>query len=160
MNLVDRSSHLLVARIGALREAVRHARDRSPFHIDAWVVVPDHMHCMWTLPQNDADFSARWKAIKTRFSKSVPTIEHRSAVNRRRGERGVWQRRFWEHTIRDDRDYAAHMDYIHFNPVEHGHVQTAADWLFSSFHRCAANGIYPPSWRGTDSEPPEAGESR
>lgn len=90
----------------------------------------------------------------------MPATEHRSKVNLRRGERGIWQRQFWEHTIRDDRDYAVHMDYIHFNPVKHGLVQRAAAWPFSSFHRCVANGRYPASWLGGEDEPTEAGESR
>ena len=120
MNLLDRSSSLLVTQIDALRESVRRARANAPFHIDAWVVLPDHLHCLWTLPEDDADFSGRWRAIKIGFSKSLPATETRSAVNIRRGERGIWQHRFWEHTIRDDRDYAVHMDYIHFNPVKHG----------------------------------------
>ena len=159
VNLLDRRSRLLVAQIDALREAVRHTRAKSPFQIDAWVVLPDRMHCLWTLPENDADFSGRWRAIKTRFAKSVPATEHRSKVNVRRGERGIWQRRFWEHTIRDDRDYAVHLDYIHFNPVKHGLVQCVVDWPFSSFHRCVANGLYPSSWLGGGDEPAEAGES-
>ena len=83
-----------------------------PFHIDAWVVLPEHLHCLWTLPEGDADFPGRWQAIKTAFTKSLPTGEARTPVMLRRGERGVWQRRYWEHTIRDERDYATHMDYI------------------------------------------------
>jgi putative transposase len=160
VNLLDRSSHLLVMQIEALRDAVRRVRAKSRFHIDAWVVLPDHMHCLWTLPEDDADFSGRWKAIKTSFAKSVPATERRSAVNIRRGERGIWQRRFWEHAIRDDRDYVVHFDYIHFNPVKHGLVQSVADWPFSSFHRCVAQGLYPSSWLGRDDEPLEARESR
>ena len=104
-----------MTRIDALREAVRQVRARTPFHIDAWVVLPDHMHCLWTLPEGDIDFPGRWRAIKKGFSKSVRIGEPRSPVMIRRGERGVWQRRYWEHTIRDDRDLAAHLDYIHFN---------------------------------------------
>jgi putative transposase len=127
VNLLDRRSNLLVARIDALRNAVRQVRARAPFHIDAWVVLPDHMHCLWTLPQGDADFPGRWRAIKTAFAKSLPTGEPRSPVMTGRGERGIWQRRYWEHTIRDDRDFAAHMDYTHFNPVKHGLV--AHRWI-------------------------------
>ena len=123
VNLRDRRSDLLVTQVAALREAVRRVRARSPFVIDAWVVLPDHMHCLWTLPEGDADFAGRWRAIKTGFSKSVPVGEPRSVGMMRRGERGIWQPRYWEHTIRDDRDYAAHVDYIHFNPVKHGFVE-------------------------------------
>ena len=91
------------------------------------------MHCLWTLPEGDPDFSGRWRAIKIAFVKSLPASEPRSAVMSRRGERGIWQRRYWEHTIRDDRDLAAHLDYIHFNPVKHGLVEHPADWPYSSF---------------------------
>jgi putative transposase len=111
VNLLDRRSDLLLRHIDALRTAVRVARWRRPFTIDAWVVLPDHMHCVWTLPPGDSDFSHRWRDIKTAFSKLMPAREHRSTVVGRRGERGICQRRYWEHTIREDRDYAAHMDY-------------------------------------------------
>jgi putative transposase len=130
VTLQDRHSNLLVTHIDAFRTAVRQVRTRAPFHIDAWVVLPDHMHCLWTLPPNDADFPARWRAIKTAFSKSLPATEPRSSTMRARGERGIWQRRYWEHTIRDDRDYATHIDYTHLNPVKHGYVQHPADWPY------------------------------
>jgi putative transposase len=133
VNLLDRRSNLLVARIDAVRDAVRQVRARAPFHIDAWVVLPDHMHCLWTLPQGDADFPGRWRAIKTTFAKSLPIGEPRSPIMTSRGERGIWQQRYWEHTIRDDRDFATHMDYTHFNPVKHGLVAHPADWPYSSF---------------------------
>ena len=158
VNLLDRRSDLLITHVEALRAAVRRTRAKSPFHIDAWVVLPDHMHCMWTLPDGDADFSGRWRAIKTVFSKSLSPTEHRSVVNLRRGERGIWQRRFWEHTIRDDRDYAVHMDYIHCNPVKHGYVEHAADWPLSSFRRCEAAGLYQADWLGNRNEPAATGE--
>ena len=160
VNLLDRRSDLLVAQIDALRNAVRQVATKSPFHIDAWVVRPEHMQCLWTLPENDTEFSGRWRAIKMAFSKSLPAIERRSPVMIHRGERGIWQNRFWEHTIRDDRDYVAHMDYTHFNPVKHGLVQNAADWPYSSFRRCVANGLYPNNWAGAIDELAEAGERR
>src|SRR5260370_22239667 len=147
--LLDRSSDLLVTQIGSLREAVRKVRRRNPFHIDAWVVLPDHMHCLWTLPESDCNFPGRWYAIKATFSKSLPNTEQRSAVMIRRGERGIWQRRYWEHTIRDEADYAAHMDYIHFNPVKHGLAERPGEWPFSSFRRCVASGLYPAYWLGS-----------
>ncbi|MGA8497853.1 MAG: transposase [Xanthobacteraceae bacterium] len=145
-NLRDRRSDLLVAEIDALRSAVRAARARHPFDIDAWVVLPDHMHCLWTLPPDDFDFPVRWRTIKALFSRSVPPAEDRRASLVRKREAGVWQRRYWEHTIRDDRDYALHMDYIHFNPVKHGLAARPADWPFSSFARCVARGLYPIDW--------------
>ncbi len=146
VNLSDRRSALLVTQIDALRKAVRAARVRNPFHIDAWVVMPDHMHCMWTLPSGDADFAARWQFIKATFSRSLPPAACRRASLIRKRETGVWQRRYWEHAIRDERDFAAHMDYVHFNPVKHGLAATPADWPFSTFRRCVALGMYPRDW--------------
>jgi putative transposase len=160
VNLHDRGSDLLVTQIDALRKAVRQVARKAPFHIDAWVVLPEHMHCIWTLPESDTDYSGRWRAIKVAFSKSLPATEYRSAIMLKRGERGVWQNRFWEHTVRDDRDYAAHMDYMHFNQVKHGLAANAADWPFSSFRRCVANGLYPAEWGGEVDEPTQAGERR
>ncbi len=146
VNLRDRRSDLLVAEIDALRSAVRAARARYPFHIDAWTVLPDHMHCLWTLPPDDFDFPVRWQTIKAMFSRSVPGVEDRRASLVRKREAGIWQRRYWEHTIRDDQDYAVHMDYIHFNPVKHGLAAHPADWPFSSFAKCVALGMYPIDW--------------
>jgi putative transposase len=160
VNLLDRRSDLLVTQIDALRDAVRIVRRRSPFHIDAWVVLPDHMHCLWTLPTGDCDFPSRWRAIKIAFAKSLPATEQRTPVMVRRGERGIWQRRYWEHTIRDDCDHATHMDYIHFNPVKHGLAPEPADWPFSSFRRCVENGLYPLGWLGDSGDPEETGERR
>jgi REP element-mobilizing transposase RayT len=102
-----------------LREAVRRTPLRSPFRIDAWVVLPDHMHCLWTLPPGDADFPGRWRAIKIAFAKSLPKGEPRSPVMTRRSERGLWQRRYWEHTIRDEQDFAVHMGLDAFQPGPH-----------------------------------------
>ncbi len=157
VNLLDRRSDLLVTQIEALRTAVRQTHRRAPFQIDAWVVLPDHMHCLWTLPPGDTDYPARWRAIKTAFSKALPASERRSAVMVRRGERGIWQHRYWEHTIRDERDYTAHMDYTHFNPVKHGHVSHPAEWPHSSFRRCAAAGLYPIDWSDPEAAPAETG---
>ncbi len=158
VTLLDRRSDLLVAEIGLLREAVRGVRARRPFAIDAWVVLPDHMHCVWTLPEGDADFPGRWRAIKTVFSKWLPGLGRPSPVMAARGERGIWQRRYWEHTIRDERDYAAHVDYVHFNPVKHGYVSAPEDWAYSSFQRCVAAGWYPAGWLGGGDDVVEAGE--
>ena len=157
-NLLDRRSGLLVTHIDALRSAVRGVRERAAFHIDGWVVLPDHMHCIWTLPPGDADYSGRWRALKKAFTKALPATEPRSAVRVSRNERGIWQRRFWEHTIRDGRDYVAHMDYVHFNPVKHGLAAHPGEWPFSSFRRCVAAGLYPASWCGGRDEPGDVGE--
>ncbi len=158
VNLLDRRGDLLVRKVGRLREAVRGVRRERPFHIDAWVVMPEHMHAVWTLPEGDADFSGRWREIKKAFVKGLPVEERRSAVRVSRGERGVWQRRFWEHAIRDERDYAAHVDYVHFNPVKHGLAVAASDWPYSSFRSCVARGMYPANWVGVAGDMADVGE--
>jgi len=104
------------------------------------VVLSDHRHCVWTLPPEDDDFSNRWKAIKIRFVQAIPGTEHRSRARAACGERGIWQRRFWEHAIRDQADYARHLDYIHYNPVKHGWVQAVRDWPHSTFHHWVRRG--------------------
>jgi putative transposase len=153
VNLLERRLDTLVRHVDALREAVRATKRERPFHIDSWVVLPDHMHTVWTLPPDDDDFSNRWKAIKIRFVQAVPRTERRSETRISRGERGVWQRRFWEHVIRDNADYQRHVDYTHVNPLKHGYVKRVADWPYSTFHRYVAKGIYPPDWAGDpDSE--------
>lgn len=152
VNLLERDKALLTEHIVQLREAVRWVKVWRPFHIDAWVVLPDHMHVIWTLPENDADYSSRWREIKKRFSKSLPNIERRSKVRTLKGERGIWQRRFWEHTIRDERDYRHHLDYVYLNPVKHGLVTRVVDWPYSSFHRDVARGLYPADWGGDSSQ--------
>lgn len=148
--LLDRRRRLLTERIDALRKAFASVQARNPFTIDAAVILPDHLHCIWTLPVGDADFSRRWHAIKSEFSRSFPKGEPLSARRIAKGERGIWQRRFWEHVIRDDEDFGRHMDYIHYNPVKHGHVRRVADWPFSTFHRCAERGMYAPGWGASD----------
>jgi putative transposase len=160
VNLLDRNSRLLTEHIAVLRETVRTVRVRAPFHIDAWVVLPEHLHCIWTLPPDDDDFSGRWHAVKSMFSAAMPHSERRSATRVRKGERGIWQRRFWEHTIRDDRDYAAHMDYVLFNPVKHGFVAYPADWPYSSFRRCVTRDLYPRDWAVNATELADTGERR
>ena len=146
LNLLDRRQCLLVEHIDALRAAFRAVRVMRPFAMDAAVVLPDHLHCLWSLPPEDADFSTRWRLIKAHFARSVPRGEYLSGRRLRSGERGVWQKRFWEHQIRDESDFEAHVDYIHFNPVKHGHAEAAKDWPHSSFRRYVAMGIYGQDW--------------
>ena len=148
VTLLDRRSDLLTERIDVLREALAATRRRYPFAIDSIVILPDHIHAIWTLPGDEADFSLRWCLIKARFARAIPDVEHRSAVRDARGERGIWQRRYWEHTIRDESDFARHVDYIHINPVKHGLVTRVRDWAHSSFHRMVKLGIYPEDWAG------------
>lgn len=116
------------------------------------------MHAVWTLPPGDDDFTTRWRAIKGFFSRNLPPVEHKAAVRAARGERGIWQRRFWEHAIRDERDYAAHMDYVHFNPVKHGYVARVGDWPYSTFWRWVKAGVYPADWVGQIDESIVSGE--
>ena len=148
VNLADRRGALLTDNIELLRAAFREVRRRHPFAIEAIVVLPEHLHAIWTLPAGDGDFPKRWRLIKTIFSRGIPAGEPLSASRRQKHERGLWQRRYWEHTIRDDDDFARHADYIHCNPVKHGYVDRPQDWPFSSFHRMARLGFYPAAWAG------------
>lgn len=148
VNLEDRRQSLLTDNIALLRSAFRYARVRHPFTIDAIVVLPDHLHAVWTMPEGDADYALRWRLIKSSFSRVLPHGETVSTSRAAKGERGIWQRRYWEHTLRDEDDYARHVDYIHFNPVKHGHVRRVRDWPYSSFHRMVRLGVYPEDWAG------------
>lgn len=146
--LAQRSSSLLVDRIDDLKRSLRAVKSEMPFRFDALVIMPDHLHAVWTLPENDADFATRWKMIKARFSRCIPRGERRSASRIAKGERGIWQRRYWEHTIRDEADLRRCVDYIHYNPVKHGHVRSVVDWPHSTFHRYVRAGVYPIDWGG------------
>jgi len=159
VNLLQRSDNdLLIRHIDLLREAIRTVRQAHPFTIHGWVVLSEHMHCVIELPPDDHDFALRWRLIKTRFSKSIPNQEWRSETRVRRGERGIWQRRYWEHLIRDEKDFAAHMDYVHVNPVKHGLVKRVAEWPYSTFHRLVEEGVYPLDWAGSVDETKAYGE--
>lgn len=148
VNLAERRWRLLTDNICLLPTAFRETRRRHPFTIEAIAVLPDHLHAVWSLPDGDDDFSLRWQLIKAGFSRGLVCTEPVSASRSRKRERGIWQRRFWEHTIRDEDDFARHLDYVHFNPVKHGHVRRVGDWPFSSFHRMVRSGIYPGDWAG------------
>jgi putative transposase len=148
INLAERQLRLLTDHIDKLRTAFRETRQHHPFTIDAIVVLPDHLHTIWTLPEGDADFSTRWRLIKSAFSRNLDTPEMISQSRAAKGERGIWQRRYWEHTIRDDDDLARHVDYIHINPVKHRLVARVRDWPYSSFHRMVRLGTYPEDWAG------------
>lgn len=149
VNLLERKNNdLLIREIGLLRKTVLAVKQRHPFQIDAWVVLPEHMHAVWTLPAGDADFSKRWRLIKSGFSRALPKTEYRSSVRKASGERGIWQRHFWEHLIRDEKDFERHVDYVHVNPVKHGLITQVNQWPYSSFHRYVKKGIYPENWCG------------
>jgi putative transposase len=132
--LAARSTDLLVREVDALRRAVAKTKSETPFGIDAWVVLPDHLHCIWQLPKGDCDFSSRWRLIKGRFAHEVEA-GHRSASKYAKAEKGIWQRRFWDHHLRDEADYLTHLRYCWWNPVKHGLVDRPVDWEFSSIHR-------------------------
>lgn len=135
-----------------LREIIGTVKKAHPFSIDAWVLLPDHMHCIWSLPDGDRDFSKRIGLIKSGFSKQVKPefcFNHCASESRRNHRESIiWQRRFWEHTIIDERDFRQHMDYVHFNPVKHGLVNRVVDWPYSTFHRYVQQKVYPPDWAG------------
>jgi putative transposase len=156
VTLADRRARWLVTRIELLRAAVRIVRHQHPFVIEAIVVLPDHLHALWTLPPGDADFAGRWKAIKRNFThalvqQGVPLIPNA------KGEYRLWQRRYWEHTIRDEDDWQRHVEYIHYNPVKHGLVTRVAAWPFSSFHHFVRLGWLSPDWGGGEERDNEAG---
>jgi putative transposase len=157
VNLLERQKTLLVEHI-ELRLAVATTRRTRPFTIDAFVILPDHLHAVWTLPSGDADFSTRWRLIKSRFVQALPEREWLSHVRIERNERGVWQRRFWEHLIRDEADYARHVEYCYINPVKHGLVSRVRDWPHSSFHRDVRAGIIPQDWAGDVAQDGRFGE--
>jgi putative transposase len=139
--------------IDRLRTAFKRETEKNPFTIDAIVILPDHLHTLWILPEGDHDYSSRWSRIKRYFSiGSVGAHALQSPSRSRKREKPVWQRRFWEHVIRDENDWRRHMDYIHYNPVKHGHVRMPGEWPYSSFARCVKKGWYPPDWGATEPE--------
>jgi putative transposase len=147
--ILDRRDDLLVRHVEGLRHAVRSVQARRPFRIHGWVVLPDHFHCVIELPEGDSNYALRWRLIKQAFSRSVPRTEWRSETRERRGERGLWVRRYWEHLVRDERDFSAHVDYVHINPLKHGLVSRVVDWPYSTFHRLVKSGTYPADWAGS-----------
>jgi putative transposase len=140
LTLRDRRQRLLVEHIDTLRESMKHVYALHPWRTDATVVLPDHLHALWTLPEKDDQYPLRWRMIKSLFTQRL----------RRSGawfdSRSPWQSRYWEHTIRDDRDFENHVNYIHFNPVKHGHAHAPSDWPYSSFHRFVRDGVVPLDW--------------
>jgi len=158
VNLADRSASLLTDHIDVLRASLRIVRERHPFHIEAAVILPEHLHTLWTLPPGDAAYPVRWALIKAGFSRNLPRGERISASRSGKGERGIWQRRYWEHLIRDEADFARHVDYIHYNPVKHGYVRSPMDWPYSSIHRFVREQRLPANWGGVDVGGGEWGE--
>ena len=136
----------------ALREGIEKTKVLFPFQILAWVLLPDHLHCIWTRPEGDADFAKRWGMIKRNVSQycanRLNTNENRNLSRIKRNESSFWQRRYWEHQIRNETDFKRHVDYIHWNPLKHGLVEQVSDWPYSTFHRYVKDGIYPKDWCG------------
>lgn len=152
VTLADRSACLLTDHVEVLRDVVRRVRAARPFEAVAMVVMPEHLHAVWTLPAEDDDYSGRWRAIKAGFTHGLRQRGLNLQSNAK-GECAVWQRRFWEHTLRDELDLARHVDYIHYNPVKHGWVKQVRDWPWSSFHRYVRQGVLPEDWAAAPDTP-------
>ncbi len=134
--------------IELLRQAFRKIREKHPFTIDAMVILPDHLHSIWTLPPETTDYSTRWRLIKTWFSKHCAAELRRepNQARKRKRQQAIWQHRYWEHCLRDETDFSRHVEYIHYNPVKHGYVDAPVKWPYSSFHRYVRAGDYPTDW--------------
>ncbi len=145
--LRDRKSRILVDYINVLRLAYRKTQNKKPFTTDAMVILPDHIHALWTLPMDD-DYANRIRLLKSHFTRQLPVkIKQTNNKNRQSHcQTGIWQLRYWEHTIRDERDFINHMNYIHYNPVKHGYVNNVKDWQYSTFHQCVKKGVYDGDW--------------
>jgi putative transposase len=146
--LADRSGDLSTSEIDRFRSVYRTVTMRYPFETIAICILPDHLHAIWSLPENDRDFAMRWMLIKSGFSRGLPAAADRSSSKLAKREKGIWQRRYWEHAIRDDRDLERHVEYTHYNPVKHGLVSHVQDWPHSSFHRFVERGLLPSDWGG------------
>ncbi|MBA1264601.1 REP-associated tyrosine transposase [Stutzerimonas stutzeri] len=151
--VVTQNRRLLLAcaeNVELLREAFRVVQRQRPFVLEAAVVLPDHLHCIWTLPEGDADYPTRWRLIKSRFTRRYTERLLRDPDFARHacGQGSIWQQRYWEHCLRDEEDRRRHLDYLHYNPVKHGLVTHPADWPYSSFARHVAKGFYPADWAG------------
>ena len=144
--LADRSDDLLTRHIDILRAAFCHVRQRHPFQQLAAVVLPDHLHTIWRLPAGDDDFGTRWSLIKAAFSRQLPAGEMVTSSRKNKRERGIWQRRYWEHLLRDENDLRRHMDYIHYNPVKHQLVDKPDAWPYSTLHAHIRRGVLAPAW--------------
>ena len=150
--VTERRAPILCSDISrlCLRNAIRQCQQHWPFRIDAMVLLPDHLHAIWTMQGGDSRYSARWGWIKKEFAKAYLAAggeeQPRSASRKRQRRRAILQRRFWEHCLRSEADYARHFDYVHYNPVKHGYVECAKDWPYSTFHRWVRQGVYTPNW--------------
>jgi putative transposase len=145
VTLKNRNSTILVDHIDDLKKAIKEAKSFLPFTINALVILPEHIHTIWQLPDNDHAYATRWRIIKSKFTKSL--LNKNIVINKdRHGLYNLWQRRFWEHVIRDEQDYINHVNYIHFNPVKHQYVTCARDWPYSTFHEYVRQGLLSENW--------------
>jgi len=149
LTIAQRHLDLLIRHVQDLKTAFREEHQRAPFVNIALVILPDHLHAIWRLPKGDSDYSQRWRRIKAGFSRALPLGEGVNPSRKMKGERGIWQRRFWEHTIRDEDDLNNHLDYIHYNPVKHGLTPRVSDWPHSTFHQYVQRGMYTADWCGS-----------
>lgn len=147
--LANRKSNLLIEHIEHFKQAYRQVWQDYPFESVAICVLPDHIHAIWSLPCDDCNYSLRWQLLKRYFSRHFDNCQIRSNSKMKHREKGIWQRRFWEHAIRNEQDLQQHMDYVHFNPVKHGYVKRVCDWQYSSFHRFVRLGLLPENWGDT-----------
>lgn len=149
INLLDRKSNLLIEHFDDFIKALKSIKQNHPFRLDALTVLPEHFHMIMSLPETEADFSTRIRLIKGQFSRQIPNKDHNKSLSRTiRGERTIWQRRFWEHQIRNQEDYNRHIEYCYINPVKHGHVSRVKDWQYSTFHRDVQRGLFDDNWAG------------
>ncbi len=146
LNLLNRQSDLLIHHIDLFRIAYRKTQQAMPFTLDAMVVLPEHLHILMTLPEGDHDYPKRISCLKGLFSRQIPRSECVNESRAHKRERAIWQRRYWEHRIRDEIDFQRHVDYIHYNPVKHGHVKHVEEWQYSTFHQYTREGIYAIDW--------------
>ncbi|HED32800.1 MAG TPA: transposase [Gammaproteobacteria bacterium] len=158
VNLENRKNTLLVDEFHLLRDVINKVKKRYPFRLDAMVVLPEHLHALLTLPPGDNDFAGRWTLIKSGFSRQLPKQEPVNKSRKCKGERGIWQRRYWEHLIRDDNDFEHHVNYIHYNPVKHGYVKQPVDWKYSTIHQFIEKGLLDKNWSCCPDEKTNFGE--
>ncbi len=148
LTLKNRKSSLLINYFDCLRNAFNKVKNNHRFILDAMVVLPEHLHMLMTLPENDDNYATRIRLIKTNFSRAIPKTENINASRIQKGERGIWQRRYWEHCIKNKTDFNRHVDYIHYNPVKHGYVDKPIDWQYSTIHKFIANNVLSKNWGG------------
>ncbi len=146
--LRDRKSRILVDYIDVLRLAYRKTQRKKPFITEAIVILPDHIHALWTMPTEDDDYPSRVRLFKSHFTRQLPVVMKQTDNKNRQTHKqtGIWQLRYWEHTIRDEYDFINHANYIHYNPIKHGYVKNVADWKYSTFHRYVKKGLYEKDW--------------